>query len=422
MENSIQLQTASILQVPFSKYEKDFIFIVNNKEFRTNRFIADLLSPIISKIHINDPTIKEFCINTKSNGDFQQVLDLIDFQRCPIESNNINFFEEVFEQLGTTSIDFNFKFTEITINNVIDMIQNHENKFFLTKQYSEEIDFLSANFSEIYQNQREKLFSLSESSLENIIKNEKLILSNEDELLNFINELYKKNRNFAFLYEYVYFTNIEAKTMEEFLSIFDDNDLTRGTWKSISKRLICEIEKQTNLKERYKASKFEFVKKDKEFDGIFSFLKKNSNINDEVNITFSSNAYNKNPFNLFEYDDNSKSFSTCSESKAFICFEFKKHKIIPTYYTIRSINDGGSGYVHPTSWVIEYSDDSNNWIILSEEKNESVLNGKSLVHTFKIQNQKEHEIKFIRIRLTGKTPLGNDQLWISAIEFYGRLK
>lgn len=72
MENSIQLQTASILQVPFSKYEKNFIFIVNNKEFRTSRLIADLLSPTISKIHINDPTMKEFYINTKSNGDFQK--------------------------------------------------------------------------------------------------------------------------------------------------------------------------------------------------------------------------------------------------------------------------------------------------------------------------------------------------------------
>lgn len=410
MENSIQLQTASILQVPFSKYEKNFTFIVNNKEFRTSRLIADLLSPTISKIHINDPTMKEFCINTKSNGDFQKILDLIDFQRCQIESNNFDFFEEVFEQLGTTNIDFNFKFTEITNNNVIEMIKDHENKFFLTKQYSEEIDFLSANFSEIYQNQSEKLFSLSEYSLENILKNEKLILSNEDELLNFINELYKKNRHFAFLYEYVYFTNIETKTMEEFLSIFDDNDLTRGSWKSISKRLICE--KQTNMKERYKS----------EFGGIFNFLKKNSNIKDEVNITYSSNAYNKDPFNLFEYEDESKSFSTKSEKNAWICFEFKKHKIIPTQYTIRSINGGDSGYVHPVSWVIEYSDDSNNWEILSEENNTSVLNGRSLIHTFKIQNQKEHEIKFIRIRLTGKTPYGNDQLWISSIEFYGRLK
>lgn len=122
MENSVNLQATSILHVPFSKYEKDFNFIVNGKEFCTSRIIADLLSPTISKIHISDPTIREFCINTKSNGDFQRILDLIDFKRSPITSNNVSFVEEVFEQLGTTNIDFNFKFSEITIDNVIDMI------------------------------------------------------------------------------------------------------------------------------------------------------------------------------------------------------------------------------------------------------------------------------------------------------------
>ena len=118
----IQLQPSCIFNVPLQNYEKDFTFVINGEEFQTSQFIADLLSPIISKSRYNDPTIREFCINTKSNGDFQRILDLIDFKRSPITSNNVSFVEEVFEQLGTTNIDFNFKFSEITIDNVIDMI------------------------------------------------------------------------------------------------------------------------------------------------------------------------------------------------------------------------------------------------------------------------------------------------------------
>lgn len=33
--------------MPFDKYEKDFRFIINVKENKTSRFVADLLSPFV---------------------------------------------------------------------------------------------------------------------------------------------------------------------------------------------------------------------------------------------------------------------------------------------------------------------------------------------------------------------------------------
>ena len=63
----IKLLPTSILNVPLPKYDNDFTFIVNGKEFLTNRITADLLSPKICKIHFDDPTIKSFTINTKPN-------------------------------------------------------------------------------------------------------------------------------------------------------------------------------------------------------------------------------------------------------------------------------------------------------------------------------------------------------------------
>ena len=72
MSDFIQLQTASILHVPFSKYGKDFTFIVNGEEFHTSQIIADILSPKISQMRITDPTLLVFSINTHSKGDFQQ--------------------------------------------------------------------------------------------------------------------------------------------------------------------------------------------------------------------------------------------------------------------------------------------------------------------------------------------------------------
>ena len=51
--------------IPFDKYENNFTFIVNGNEWKTNRLIADLLSPIIRKYHYQDQTIDQFVINTE---------------------------------------------------------------------------------------------------------------------------------------------------------------------------------------------------------------------------------------------------------------------------------------------------------------------------------------------------------------------
>ena len=428
MSDSIQLQTSSILQVPFSKYSKDFTFIVNGEEFHTNQIIADILSPKISQMRNNDPTFLEFSINTQSKGDFQQILDLIDFKQHQITSNiNLTFLIEILEQFENTSIDINYKQEEITIENVIDKIKEHENKLFYSKQYSEEVDFLSANFSILLNQQKEKLLTVSKYSLENIINNDKLTLQSEDELVSFINELYTRDRNHNFLYEYVIYSNIETKTMKEFIAIFDDNDLTRGSWKSISKRLMHEIqlnEETNDTNQRYTKPKKtfnEFSYSNKEFEGIINLLCKNSNIKDEINITFSSNSYRTDPFGLFNYENKTQYFSTNSVKDSWICFEFKNHRIIPKNYTIRSHNNGCTGHYNLKSWVIEGSLDSNQWENLSEVENTSVLDGKNFSHTFAIQNQSNREYKFIRIRITDKNSSGGYQLWMNTFEIYGKL-
>ena len=146
MSNAIKLQTQSILQVPISSYEKDFTFIVNGREFKTSKIIADLLSPKISKARINDPTIREFVINTHSQGNFDQILNLVNFERQEISKNNESFFSEVIDQLGITSIDIEIPDDEITLDNVIERVKSHEQKNIYSELYSKEIDFLSANF------------------------------------------------------------------------------------------------------------------------------------------------------------------------------------------------------------------------------------------------------------------------------------
>ena len=75
----IKLKNSCIVNVPLHNYEKSFTFIVNGQEFKTSRIIADLLSPTLSKIHLNDPTVDIFTINAEHKGDFSHILDLATF-------------------------------------------------------------------------------------------------------------------------------------------------------------------------------------------------------------------------------------------------------------------------------------------------------------------------------------------------------
>ena len=73
------LNQENIRNIPFDKYVKDFKFIVNNQEYYTNRFIADVLSPLIKKSHYTDESINEFNIKTKESHIIAEIDDKIDY-------------------------------------------------------------------------------------------------------------------------------------------------------------------------------------------------------------------------------------------------------------------------------------------------------------------------------------------------------
>ena len=87
------INVKSIESIPFDKYEKNFTFIVNGKCYKTNRFIADILSPIVRKMHYTDETYSEFSFYTNDknpdNDNFESFLQLALFK-----SNQINHKQE----------------------------------------------------------------------------------------------------------------------------------------------------------------------------------------------------------------------------------------------------------------------------------------------------------------------------------------
>lgn len=433
-KNKSQIQTSSqasnrfILQVPNQNYQQDFIFIINGEKFQTNKIIA-YLSIVILKHHQYDPTIGKYSISTNHKGDFQLILSLSSFNTKNINETEIQFISEIIENLGIEKINVNHPILKINLDDVFDSISLHEkSSFFYSKQLLFEIDFLSEHFYELDESHKKKLLELNKETIAKIISNKKLSLKTEDELLKFVNVLYTKNKEFSQFFEYVHFTYVSNEVMNEFISIFDIDYLTHGAWNQLAERLMEAKEKEMEGNIRYKKlnvkkkenceskKTIEIPKLSNSLKGIFSYLNEHSNIKDEVEVKPSSYDHGSADL-LLDIESQGNYYCTQNVPNSLICFEFKKYGLIPSNYTIKSV-DGGP---YLKSWVVEGSPDNNEWIKIDERSNCSHLNGAKKICTFPISQQNDKIFKSIRIRQTDLSWDNNHYVDINSIEFYGKL-
>ena len=438
MKNQMQLKPSSILNVPIQNYDNDFSFVVNGKLFKTSKIVSDLLSPTICRLHSNDPTIDVFNINTAHQGDFSRILNLINFNKTEITDNDLPFFSEVFEILGTGSIEFSLinQTSEITIDNVFHLLQNHEKYYkFFSSQIAAEIEFISSHFNELCETKEEEFYKLDFDALFQIINSPKLLLKSEDQLLNFLNRMYSNNSMYSIFYETVFFSNVTIEAISEFITLFDVNDMNDSIWQRICERLKEKIECKNDImiKGRYESEKVDenqgFIlfkcSNEKKFEGIINYLNQKSNglIKNLIGIT-SSSVYDSNdihqPINIALFDDQKKRFRSMDSPGSWIRIDFKDHRIIPSDYAIRS-TEWGVNCGHPANWVIECSKDGSSWTVVDEQRNCSYLNGKYQVHSFKISSQCDSEFRYIQVRSTGQSWAGTNTLAFDSFEVYGKL-
>ena len=426
----IQLRTTCISKVPLKNYVDSFIFKVNGEEFRTSYLIADLLSPKISEIHLNDPTYATIIINTNNKGDFTNILNLINFDENDFQTNELPFVQEIIEILGNESIKI-YDPTEtvkITKDNVFALIKHHEKyQNLYNKRLEEEIEFVSKEFGELIEIKEEEFENLDINTLYQIVNHPKLLIKTEDQLLNFINNLYSIDSKYSILYESVCYKNITSSMMISFFSIFDLNDITSLIWQKLSYRFQQDInfDKRIN-KKRYKERGLLFTKKEnEELSGILDYLYKKTNGEIEKEIKFISSSVNSNsschqPQNIANHEEQNKNFCSENSSSSWICIDFNKYKIVPTDYEIRSRN-GTTNWYHPKSWIIECSNDNIQWEILDEQIDCPSLNGKRITCSFKLKNHIKNEYRYFRMRNIGQDWYGANYLTIEAFEIYGKL-
>ena len=429
----LHLKATCILKVPIHNFQDDFRFIVNNEEFKTNRLIADILSPNICQIHANDPAFDTFTIKTKCNGNFSRILDLVNFDEKDIPNNELPFIFEVFQILGTDQIHLSEPphSIELNVQNVFKLLQQHEPfKNFYSKSFSEEIEFIASHFHELSENHDEDFKNLEIDTLAEILTSNKLQLKSEDQLLKFVNKIYSNNSMYSNLYETVQFQNVTVEAMRQFMEIYQPDDITAQTWIGLSKRLLSEVKndggksKGRYTKEERKEASF-LAPNDNSMTGIISYLMKESSgkIEEEVAITSSSCNNNEERFqarNVVLYDDKNKIFMSANSANSWIQFDFKERRVVPTAYTMRS-GCTQANWANPYHWQLQGSNDGNSWKTLDAHGSCSDLNGINYIHTYKINNQGNNKYKYLRIYSTGADCNNSYFLAFEAIEFFGKL-
>lgn len=422
-----KLELTRYKEIPLDKYGKNFVFIVNEKRYQTCRLVADLLSPTICQLHYSDPTINEFHINTRNVGNFQHILNLTNFDNNIISESEIPFINETLKILNNNSIQIHIPEESLTTSNAFELLKKHQlYGQFYSPQLQKDIEFISTHFCELNITEQNEISDIDISILEKIISNEKLKLDSEDQLLLFINKLYSNNPRFFYLYQYVNFLNVSTAAIKDFLNIFDCNHINQEIWEKISIRLQQEISTQSvGNNGRYTEPKLSLLyEQNKEFQGIINYIQTHGNINNGIVITSSqlfSNEQSDSPRHAIMYNDNSKYFRSKNVENAFICFDFKDKRIIPLNYTIKTASNNS---IRPKHWVIEASDDNDNWTIIDRQDNCEYMNDFNRTKTFSINNSQNVKYRYIRMRQTAPNWYDKNRcniLVIGSIEFYGYL-
>lgn len=283
----IQLKTEAVLNIPLQNYQQDFCFIVNGEEFRTSFIISDLLSPEICRYHLIDPTMNTFTINTDNRGNFSYILNLVGFTPISIPISQLPFVIEVLRMLNNNSIDLSQLYPILTESNAVEqLLMNENNSAFEPARISEEIKFISSHFSEIFESQKENLKKLQIDTIERIISDESLQLTSEDHLLSFINQLFEESddnnrQEYSMFYRYVLFSNVSTFGIQEFLNIFDYNNIDSQTWISISSRLKKDVKLED---EQIDSNRYKNISKKK------SKKKKDDTKNNSINVPLCSST------------------------------------------------------------------------------------------------------------------------------------
>lgn len=393
-----------------------FTFVLGNSRYSCHRSLAEFISPFVSRMVRVDRACNEFTIDLLYDpGCFHHILDLMNGKSINISPEDASNLMLYAEKLGNTELygilrdTFKSKLTkETAIPFLLHQID-------AGLKYDDEITFIASNLSDFTP---ENLAPIPLKVLELIFSSPNLRIETEGDLYTLIRTLVTFNGSkYRVLYDYILYEYLTEAEINLFLSEISLSDVNEQLWDALSKRLRMKVSPHAQEEERHSEGTISF--KTDPFAGIVSYLRELSGSNPSLNGLIDISYQGGNPYCDKLFEPGWKCYwSSTNAPGQWLNFEFKKHQIYLTEYTLKSPNSK-AGWNHMKSWVIEGSDDGITWCEMDRREDNNDLNGKNRVMTWKCQNPQR--VRNVRLRQIGKNHHNADDIQLTNIEFFGRL-
>jgi hypothetical protein len=420
----IQLSTKGLANIRLPD-DDTFVFLVGNVLHACPIFVAQFISPRVSRLQRHDSTLRELVIPIPHSGSvFEQILRLGTGDSLSVDSGEVGTFLSLCEALENTELRALIRrhFVEpesLTVENMCDVLRA---RLSAREDFSEALTFLSSHLSLLSD---DAIDSLTDTELGLILRDESLVAPSEDWLYGCISRRFESDLGSASLLEFLHFEFLSISSIEQFIewSLRNSIDSLGGVWRALSGRLlidVCEFVKPRFSPQRGVVCNFETGRP---LDGIIAHLTRRcgGNAADRGVVAVTASSVNsqtnaaKNVLNL----TGQTRYGSKRAPGQWICIDFKDSEVAVAHYSIRSQFNAGVDAFHPKSWVLEGSMDGSVWTEFDAQRDNSQLNGQNLTATWATKRSKN--VRYVRLRQTGPNHARNDEMWLSGIELFGTL-
>jgi hypothetical protein len=401
----------------------DFAFKVGEEQFGCSRSEAAFISPRITALLLQDPTIDEYEIEVGSDHEFAPgtILGLISLARngvLEVTKSNVGLVKRIAKSLENSELcealkEFVTEGGEVNSSNVVERLSLSES---LGVDRSEALDYLASHF---YGIDGSLLLTVSHEDLRNVLRSEQLRIWSEDSLLDFILE-----RGFEYfdLLGCLRTEYLSQAAMSRLLESISPDEIGAELWHSLCRRLLLygSSPQLPNARYMFLGECFP-LDSSQPFKGIIAHLSSecggNVHMHGIISVSASS-VYSHACYQVADYDWPGY-WTSGNEERAWIQFDFKGRRVSPSHYTMKS--DGNcSG--HLLKWSLDGSDDGVSWITLDQQETKD-LEGKYVVKSYACAaRQVSIFFQYIRLTQTGPNSSGGHCLRLANLELFGQLR
>jgi hypothetical protein len=407
--------------------QSEFRFIVGSASYSCPILLAQLISPVISRLRFSDCSLNTFVIQTPDpSGSFPDVLALARSEPINVTEVNRDFLLSVFEELGNS--DFYFRIRDYfeggpNLSTFVDRLHLHDS---LGSPCESEPAFAAAQFGEL---PTSVLSSLTVPDLYEIFSQSTLKIRDEEWLYDFIFEHSDTDDQYLSLLDFVRFQFLSTDRISHFSERLIDiiQFLTPWTLRALGDRLALPVTILTeNPHEADLGIRFPYSP-DKPVSGIIAYLNSQceGNLHDKEIIELTASTMEMvdtrpcHPKYITILTSASR-FGTKNRPPSWFKCDFKGMRITPTHYTIVTDHDDpGWRANHPISWVLQGSLDDAEWKELDRQQDCQQLNGPDRTVTFEITTPTK--FRYLRFQLTGPNSKGESNLEMRYFELFGKL-